>query len=150
MLMTAPHPHTHPHPIRWLHHRWARLIIAICSGFHLGMALVLAFAPPSLVLTDGALPVFSLMGRHAWAIPYAVAGVAAALLVAKTTLPRMICTWGTVVPLGFAWTGTWAVAAAEGRGSAIALMVWPTLLAVFVTAGMWLATHEALRTTDEG
>jgi len=139
-----------PHPVRWLRDHAARIILTICSAFHLLMAAVLAFMPEDLVVTEGWLPVFTLMGRHPWAVVYLIAGVSAAALVAKATLPRMICTWGTVVPTGFAWTGTFAIGVIQGRGSAIGLVVWPTLLSVFVVAGMWLATHEALRPPDEG
>lgn len=138
------------HPVRWLHDRWARLIIAFCASFHLLMALVLAFASEDVVVTSGTLPVFTLMGRGAWAVVFLIAGVASALLVARVTVPRMIVTWGTVIPLGFAWTGTFAIALIEGRGSAIGLVVWPTLLATFSTAGLWVATHEAIGTNGEG
>jgi hypothetical protein len=137
------------HPVRWLHDRWARLIIGICAAFHLLMAVVLAFAPETLVVTDGSLPVFALMGRRAWAVVYLIAGVASALLTARPTIPRMVATWGVVVPTGFAWTGTFAIGVINGEGSYIGLVIWPTLISVFVVAGLWLATHEALR-PDEG
>jgi hypothetical protein len=61
----------------------------------------------------------------------------------------MVFTWGTVIPTGFAWTGTFAIGVIEGRGSAIGLVVWPTLLCVWVVAGMWIATHEAIESLND-
>jgi hypothetical protein len=143
-----PAPEAEVHPVRWIHDRWARLIVAICAGFHLLLALVLVVAPVQTVITEGTLPVFELMGRYAWAVWFLFAGIASALLVMKPTIPRMVATWGSVIPLGFAWSGTFAISVIQGRGSAIGLVVWPTLLTVFAVAGMWIATHEALRSPD--
>lgn len=132
------------HRERWIHHRWAHLVLLICAVFHIGMSVVILFAPVNMVVTDGTLPVFALMGRPGWSLTFLIAGVAALFLAIQPTIVRQLMTWITVVPLGFVWTGTFAVAAIEGRGSVALLLAWPTLLAVWVVAGLWIATHEAL------
>ena len=131
------------HPwARLRHFDWDRAQVVIVAGFHLLVAFTVLFAPVEQVVTEGTLPVFDLAGRAVWAPVFAVAGVSAALLARKVTLVRQLATWLTVMPLGFTWTGAFAIAVIQGRGSAIGLIVWPTLLAAWAISAVRIALHS--------
>jgi hypothetical protein len=131
-----------PHRLRDL--PWDRATVTTAAVFHAVMAMVIVLAPREIVVTDGTLPVFQMAPREAWAVLFAVAGVAAFLLAIKVTITRQLVTWFTIVPLGFAWTYAFADAVIAGRGSAIALLVWLTLLAVWSISAVRIALHTEL------
>ncbi len=135
----------------WLHDHWARAIICVCALFHLTLSGVVLVAPAEVVVTEGTLPVFDLMGRVPWSLVFLLAGVTSLALAVKPTRAREVVTWGVIIPAGFAWTGSIGVAVIQGRSSAVLLVVWPTLMIVFAIAGVWIAIRDALlQPHDEG
>lgn len=123
---------------------WDRVQVAVVAGFHLLAAFTILAAPTVQVVTVGTLPVFDLAPRPVWAVGFAGAGIAATMLAVRVTLWRQLTTWFAVVILGSAWTTAICVAVIEGRGSAVAAIVWPTLLIMWGISAVRIALHSDL------
>lgn len=121
---------------------WDRVQVGVVFVFHAWLAITLMFAPDSQVFTPGALPALELFPRQVWAVWFAVAALASAFLFDRVTVLRQIVTWLMVIPLSFAWIGSLAIAVLiDGRGSAIAAVVWPTLLIMWAVTAVRIALH---------
>lgn len=130
----------------WLHmvkrlrrFEWDRALLGWCSAFHLLMAVTLAAAPEDQILNAGTAPIFDLASRYFWAGAFLIAGGAAALMLGRMSTWTELLTWFTVIPLGFAWAGTFLLAVVDGRGSAIGVIVWPFLYIPWAVVAIRLA-----------
>jgi hypothetical protein len=118
---------------------WERFLLALCSLFHLWLAVTLAFAPTAQILNAGTQPVFELAPRGVWAAWFFLAGAAAAALLRWHTKTLQAVTWFSVFPLAFAWLSAFVMAVLDGRGSAIGIVVWSTLTLLWAPVAIRLA-----------
>lgn len=121
---------------------WDRAQVAVVALFHGWLAVALVLAPEAQVATPGVQPALDLFPRQVWAGLFAAAAVAALLLWRRITVLRQVGTWMLVIPLSFAWIGALTISVLiEGRGSAIAAVVWPTLLVMWCITAVRIAIH---------
>jgi hypothetical protein len=123
----------------WRRFEWDRYMLGWCAAFHLLMAVTLAFAPADQIVNAGTAPIFALGSRWFWAGAFLVAGLSATAMLWRMRVWSELLTWFTVIPLGFAWAGTFLMAVVDGRGSAIGLIVWPFLYVPWAVVAIRLA-----------
>jgi hypothetical protein len=135
----APPPDAPPVPLwtrfaRWLRRRRiARFELACVAAFHLLVAITIAFAPREQVVTPGTSAIFGTIPLPVWVAWFACTGTAATAAVIRATSLRLALTWMGVFPLGLAWTYGFSAAVTDGRGNAVFALVWPFLLAWWLT-----------------
>lgn len=110
---------------------WDRVLLAASVVFHGLVASAMAFAPYNQIYNAGTAPVYDIASRYVWAVVFAVAATTSLLLTVRGTLPRLIFMAFTVLPLGGLWWTAFVLAVANGRGSAIGVIVW------LVLYGLW-------------
>lgn len=127
---------------------WDRLLVVICSAFHLVGAGAIAFAPHHQLITQGTRPVFEqvdmtlqaleipLTSRAVWAALFFAAGIAALTLTLRVSTARQLVTWFLVIPIGFDWSATFVLSVLNGGGSAMGAVAYPTLLTVWSVAAV--------------
>lgn len=120
---------------------WERFLIDWCAAFHLLVAITLTLAPYEQIDNAATEPVFALASRYVWACLFLLAGVCS-WWVARRIDPdaHLLIAALAVFPLGTCWLAAFALAVAEGRGSALSVIIWPFLygpwLIAWVRAGL--------------
>lgn len=127
---------------RWmqqLQFDWQRFIVSACALFHLGVASALAAAPYEQIYNAGTAPVYEIATRYVWAAAFALAGLVSLVLLRRQSGLVQLAWWFSVLPLGGLWWTAFVLAVADGRGSAIGVVVWFVLYGIFSVAGVRIA-----------
>jgi hypothetical protein len=131
------HQHVHHPPadrIGWLRRRnIARFELGCVAAFHLLVAVTVAAAPRRQIITPGTSAIFGTIPLLIWVVWFGLTGVAAAAATLSATRWRLALTWMGVFPLGLSWVYGFSVAVTDGRGNAVFALVWPFLLAWWMT-----------------
>ena len=106
---------------------WERFLIATCTGFHALLGFTLVAAPIDQVYNAGTAPVFALAPRFVWGVLFLAAGFFSGLLLRYRAPLFQFAAWLLVFPLGTAWLAAFTLAVLQGHGSALSVVVWPTL-----------------------
>lgn len=124
---------------------WLRWQLSIIVTALLLLAITLAAAPTVQVVTPGTLPVLDLLPaasvaahRIAWALWFAAAAVLLACTWHRPAAALQISGWLLAFTGMGCWTTAQAIAVLDGRGSAVALVVWLTLIAWWGTVAIGL------------
>lgn len=110
--------------------------MACVAAFHVAVGLTIALAPRDQVVTPGTAVIFGTIHLGVWVGWFLATGLMALGSVDRPTRLRLSLTWIGVFPLGAAWIYGYSMAVLHGKGSAIFVLVWPTLL-------IWWATLAA-------
>lgn len=121
---------------------WARFLIALCAVFHLWTGITVLTAPARQVVNAATVPVFALAPRSVWAVAFVLVGIGAGSLFFRVTLPRTILLWSLLIPLFFSWEGAFVLAVLDDKGSALSVIIWPTLYLPFIAAALRLALRK--------
>ena len=128
-------PHRAGHGLAgWLRRRnIARFELGCVATFHLAVALTVAAAPREQVITPSTEAIFGTVPPAIWVLWFGLTGAIAAAATVRATSIRLALTWCGVFPLGAAWIYGFSAAVTDGRGNAVFALVWPFLLAWWVT-----------------
>lgn len=129
MLAVRPpehRPHRLPKGLRRFD--WELFLIGWCALFHLFIAFTLAVAPFDQINTTASAPILAMGSRYLWAALFGVGGFLALLVTRRPKAGAQLFAAALVIfPIGAAWLATFALAVAEGRGSALSVVIWPFL-----------------------
>lgn len=128
---------------------WLSVQLLVIAGFHALMWSALMFAPAQQVVNAGTLPVFTIVDgmsiaahRVAWSAVFAVCAVLVVAMWYRGTIRRQLAAWLVVIPVGFIWAGTFALAVIDGSGSALGLTVWVSLLCWWGTVAVGIGVRQ--------
>lgn len=128
---------------------WLALQLPVIAGFHALMWSALMFAPAEQVVTVGTLPVLTMIDgvsieahRMIWAVVFAVCAGFIGLMWRRRCIMLELVAWMVVIPVGFIWAGTFALAVIDGSGSAIGLTIWVSLLCWWGTVALGIGLRQ--------
>lgn len=134
-----PAPPPAPERVSWLRRRnVARFEMGCVAAFHAAVAVTIAAAPREQIVTPGTSAIFGTIPLLVWVAWFGLTGLAAAAATLRATPGRLAMTWSGAFPLGAAWIYGFSVAVTDGRGNAVFALVWPFLLAWWITLAVRL------------